>query len=111
HDVVELHRSRPAAANAYNACMRLSSLRNFCDKERACGAESNDPDCSGPLLHRQLKVSLQPLQLAVLFWSELIFPKPNHKFVQRAAELERHFGFVIVNNWRSSVLANVETLI
>jgi hypothetical protein len=54
---------------------------------------------------------LESLKFAVLFGREPVVPKIDLDLVERASELEGHLRIVFVDHRRSSVFANVETLV
>jgi len=47
----------------------------------------------------------------MLLGRELVGPELDLDFVKRAGELERHLRVILVDKWRSGVLADIETLI
>src|SRR6516225_3413646 len=63
------------------------------------------------LLNRQCEILSQLFQFASLLGCELIRTKLYLDFLKLTRELEWHLRIVVVNHWRSGVLADVEAFI
>src|SRR2546429_9787614 len=65
----------------------------------------------GSSLDPQCKILLKLLEFASLVGTELIGAELDLDLIERPGELERHLRIVLVDDGRSSVLADVETLV
>src|SRR5258705_4989878 len=65
----------------------------------------------GSSLDPQCKVLLKLLEFASLVGTELIGAELDLDLIERPSELERHLRIVLVDNRRSSVLADVKAFV
>jgi hypothetical protein len=62
-------------------------------------------------LNRQSEISSQPFKFASFLWREFIGTELDLDLPERTGEFEQHLRAVLVDDWRSGVPTDVETLI